>query len=72
MAGMGLQEKVDKYVSENGGFCCEDDLRSFFEWLQGCEYSGSEVEDNGRSGQYPDKNWYTIRYENGDEEDFYL
>jgi len=62
-----LQEKIDSWVEENGL-----NEREFFEWLQGCEYPGSEVEYNGGSGRHYGKKWYTLTLDSGEQSDFYL
>ena len=62
-----LQENIDKWIENNKNAS----QRNFFEWLQGCEYCGSEIEYNGGSGRVYGAEWYTLSF-NGEEEDFIL
>jgi len=62
-----LQEKIDNFLDTG-----KVTGKEFFEWLQGCEYCGSEVEYNGESGQDRDCKWYTLTTEDGKEEEDFL
>ena len=61
-----IQKKIDKWLEKNE----VKDMSEFFEWLQGTEYPGSEVEDNGISGQ-GNRRWYTLKYKK-EAADFYI
>ena len=67
-----LQEKINEWKERNAFNYSHESESEFFEWLQGDEYPGAEVEDNGISGTDPAKRWYTLKPEDGTEEDFYL